>query len=152
MHVSLTPNRLKSVGVLLLCLLAACSSEDGDTDQTVTNTLENTGYACVMDDENDDTSTAAVQVTLSDCLSGCADSLSASCEASVVDGSVVVTASGEYSVPTGDDVVCLGVCIELVADCDISGIVEDTTTLSYADDVVALDFPEEELTCTHIDD
>ena len=105
-----------------------------------------------MDDGNDDTSTAAVQVTLSDCLSGCADSLSASCEASVVDGSVVVTASGEYTVPTGDDVVCLAVCIELVADCDISGIAEDTTTLSYADDVVALDFPAEELTCTHLDD
>jgi hypothetical protein len=141
----------KRMAGLLLCLMAGCNTAD-DTGQLETLTLENTGYACLMDDGNDDTSTAAIQVTLDDCLSGCADSLSASCEASVADGSVVVTASGEYTVPTGDEVVCLSVCVELVANCDVSGITEDTTSFRYGEDVVDLDFPAEEMTCSHLDD
>jgi hypothetical protein len=142
----------KCVGLLLLWSVGGCGTEGGDTPEIMTHTLENTGYACVVDDGNDDTSTAGIQVTLADCLSGCASSLNASCEASVVDGSIVVTASGDYTVPTGGEVACPAVCIELVADCIVSGITEETTTLSYAGSDMPLDTPSPIGTCVPLDD
>jgi hypothetical protein len=137
----------------LAFVLTACDvdTEDGsdtdDTGEAITHTLTNSGYACLLDDGNDDTSTGAIQVVLAPCLSGCASNLSATCEAQIMDQSIEVTAEGEYSLPA-DDVECTAACVELVADCDISGIGEDTWTMNYAGEEVEIDYPSSSRTCT----
>ena len=146
------------ISILLPCLMAGCGGEVADTDDTddtdevETKFMENSGYACLNDDGDDDTSTGAIQVTLADCLSGCAEVVDATCQASVVEQSIEVTASGEYQLPLAEEQTCLTVCVELVANCDVSGIMEDTWTLSYAGDSVEIDFPSSAGTCTHLGD
>jgi len=146
--------QLLSTVAIILGVLAGCSdAEDTDTDtdtdtgDSITYDVVNQGYACLVDDGNDDTSTGTIEVVLADCLSGCADSLSASCEAEVVDQSIEVTASGEYSLPTGD-AACPAVCIELVATCPVTDIADDTWTMTYAGKSTEIDFPASDKTCT----
>lgn len=138
------------ISILLPCLMTGCDGEVDHTDHigdTITHTLENSGYACLLDDGNDDTSTGTIQVVLADCLSGCANGLVASCEATVLDQNIDVTASGQYAVPSGE-ADCPAGCIELIATCDISGISEDTWTMTYAGESTEIDFPASDQTCT----
>ena len=140
------------VSLVMVLGLVACKSADdtadtGDTSGMEFITLENEGFACLSDDGTDDISTGLISVVLDDCPSGCAIDMSASCEASVVGDSVEVTAVGEYSVPTGAET-CDDVCLPLMASCPVSGISEGTTSLSYADISVDIDFPAEDFTCT----
>jgi hypothetical protein len=145
--------------VLLGCtsLLMACPQKDkqisdsGDSAGPQNIIVDGGGYSCLMDDGNDDTSTGLIGVVLDDCLSGCAYDLTADCEASVVDGRIEVSAWGEYSLPGGNPP-CMSVCIELVAECEVSGLDESVTQLNYGDDTVDIDFPASEQTCTHLDD
>tara|TARA_B110000037_G_C16862017_1_gene400437 strand:+ start:120 stop:584 length:465 start_codon:yes stop_codon:yes gene_type:complete len=132
---------------LVACKSADDTADTGDTSGMEIITLENEGFACLSDDGTDDISTGLISVVLDDCLTGCATDMSASCEASVVGDSVEVTAVGEYSVPTGADT-CDDVCLSLMANCSVSGISEDTTSLSYAGISVDIDFPTEDFTCT----
>ena len=136
---------------LVLGIVACNSSDDtGDTSDTGERglfSIEDEGYACLNDDGTDDLSTGVVSVMLADCLTGCAGDLSASCEAVVVGDSIEVTASGEYSAPLGN-AVCPAVCIELTAECPVSGISGDVTTMNYASVSVDIDFPSQDRTCT----
>jgi hypothetical protein len=136
----------------LFTLATGCTADKGDdtgdTGGNQTLSIENEGFACLSDDGTDDLSTGAVRVVLADSLSGCAEDLAASCEATVTEGGVLqVTASGSYSVPTGK-VDCLAVCVALVAECEATGLSEEVTILRYADVDVAIDFPASEVTCT----
>ena len=140
------------VSLSMILGLVACKSGDdtGDTSDTGVRgffSIENEGYACLSDDGTDDLSTGTVSVMLADCLTGCAGDLSASCEAVVVGDSIEVTASGEYSAPLGN-ATCEAVCVELTAECPVSGISGDVTSMSYADASVDIDFPAQDRTCT----
>jgi hypothetical protein len=123
------------------------SADTNDTGGREFITIENEGYACLQDDGTDDLSTGTVSVMLADCLTGCAADLSASCEAVVVGDSIQVTAVGEYSAPLGT-ANCVAVCVELTAQCPVSGISGDVTSMSYAESSVDIDFPAQDRTCT----
>jgi hypothetical protein len=138
-------------------LLMACPQKDkqpdtGDSAQPLEVEVDGGGYACLADDGTDDLSTGLVQVMLDECLSGCASDVSAGCEAIVENGRIEVSAWGSYTVPTGPNVACLAVCIELGAECEVTGLDESVTELSYSDEIVAIDFPASEQTCTNRDD
>jgi hypothetical protein len=145
--------------VLLGCasFLMACPQKDAPTTDSGQGGepwrlfVDGGGYACLMDDGNDDTSTGLIGVVLDDCLSGCAYDLTADCEAIIVDGRIEVSASGEYTLPGGTPP-CDDVCVELVAECAVSGLGESVTQLSYGDDTVDIDFPASEQTCSFLDD
>jgi hypothetical protein len=134
-------------------LLLACAQKDDQTDDTADTAedlvvaVDGGGYACLLDDGNDDLSTGLVHVQLADCLSGCAFDLTSGCEATVVGDTIEVVAWGEYSIP-GGDTDCLAVCVELVADCEVTGISEETTQLTYDEHSVSVDYPAEDNTCT----
>ena len=136
----------------LFISITACSAskdaqDSGDTGATVSATLENEGYACLMDDGTDDLSTGTVWVVLADCLSGCAHNLVSSCEASVEGDTIQVTAIGEYSVPTGT-MDCPAMCVKLSTECPIDEISADVTLLRYAHKVMSIDYPTSTQTCT----
>jgi hypothetical protein len=140
----------------LSALLLACPQKDGQTDDTgdtgdapedQTVVVDGGGYACLLDDGTDDLSTGLVHVVLADCLSGCAFDLSSGCEATVVGDTIEVVAWGEFSTPGGNPD-CLAVCVELTADCDVSGISEETTQLTYDEQSVSVDYPAQDSTCT----
>jgi len=142
------------VSLSMILGLVACKSGDdtGGTDDTSDTgrsffSIEDEGYACLNDDGTDDLSTGTVSVMLADCLSGCAGDLLASCEAVVVGDSIEVTASGEYSAPLGV-VACPAVCVELTAECPVSGISGDVIAMNYAGASVDIDFPAQDRTCT----
>ena len=145
--------------VLLGCasFLMACPQKDAQTTDSGQGGepwrvfVDGGGYACLLDDGNDDTSTGLVEVVLEDCLSGCAYDLTADCEAIIVDGRIEVSARGEYTLP-GGDVDCPAVCVELTAECEVSGLDESVTQLSYGDDIVDIDFPASAQTCSFLDD
>ncbi len=151
-------NKLNLALVLGLSgLLMACPQKDkqpdtGDSAQPQQVEVDGGGYACLLDDGTDDLSTGLVLVVLDDCLSGCASDVSAGCEAIVENGSVEVSAWGSYTVPTGPEVNCPAVCIELSAECEVTGLDDSVTELSYSGDTVTIDFPASEQTCTNIDD
>jgi len=144
------------LAIPLALLILACTSGTGDDtgpaddtgDGTVTETLENTGTACIGSDEDDNHDTARVTVMLADCLSGCAGDTQASCEATTDGGTVSVTASGSYSVPTGPEVTCPAVCVELIATCEADGLAKGDFSLEYADASVAFSGPVNETSCT----
>lgn len=137
--------------------LMACPQKDNQPDDTGENAepkqviVDGGGYACLEDDGNDDTSTGLIRVVLDDCLSGCAYDLTAGCEVSVEDGRIEVSAWGEYMVP-GGEADCPAVCVELMAECEVSGLDESVTQLSYGADIVDIDFPASEQTCSFLDD
>jgi hypothetical protein len=143
-------NAVLSVGLFIS--ITACSApkntqDSGDTGATVSATLDNEGYACLMDDGTDDLSTGTVWVVLADCLSGCAHNLVSSCEASVEGDTIQVTAIGEYSVPTGT-MDCPAMCVKLSTECPIDEISADVTLLRYAHKVMSIDYPTSTQTCT----
>jgi len=136
------------IGCLVLGLVSCKSSDDtGDTGGREFFVVENEGTACLSDDGTDDLSTGMVEVMLNGCLSGCASDLSAECEAVVVGDTIEVTASGEYSAPTGI-AACPAVCVALFTECEVFDLSEDVTTLDYAGLSVDVDYPAEELSCT----
>jgi hypothetical protein len=135
-------------------LLMACPQKDdvgddtGDSAAPTQVEVDGGGFACLVDDGTDDTSTGLIQVMLNECLSGCASDVNAGCIATVENGSIEVSAWGSYTVPTGPVVNCLAVCIELAAECEVSGLDASVTQLSYSDATVTIDFPASERTCT----
>jgi hypothetical protein len=138
--------KLGLLGSLVGCPSPKDTQDSGDTGGTITATVENEGYACLMDDGTDDLSTGTVWVVLADCLSGCAHNLVASCEAFVDGDTIQVTAIGEYSVPTGT-MDCPAMCVELSTECPIDGISVDVTLLRYADKETRIDYPTSTQTC-----
>jgi hypothetical protein len=84
------------------------------------------------------TSTGLIRVVLDSCISACATDLTSGCEATIVDGSIEVSAWGEYTRSGGE---CLAVCGELSAECGVTGLDESVTQLSYSEVSVEIDFP-----------
>jgi hypothetical protein len=70
-------------------------------------------------------------VVLDDCASGCADDLQASCEVRIVQTEVVVTATGSYTLPSGDRD-CPSMCVVVAAECASDPLSAGTWTLDYA--------------------
>jgi len=95
-------------------------------------TIDNTGYACIGSDGDDNHDTALVTVVLSECLPSCSWDEEATCTASTVGDTVTVTSSGRYAVGFPDDSDCPSICIQLDAICPVDGLADGSFTLLYA--------------------
>ena len=115
---------MSPVRLLLVSLLLACSGggQDSAALEVKRTTLTDEGTACVQD--------GAVQVTFPYCLSSSCDTLvSATCEAELVDGVVVV--HGEAIIDT-QGVTCTADCGIVQATCALPTVEDpDATNLSY---------------------
>ena len=140
--------------IIPIILLAACTA-DSEEDTSISigdpesQTMENTGYACIASDADDNHDTAEVTVVLSECLPSCSWNEEATCQASTEAGTVTVTAQGSYTVgydETGVD--CPAICIELSATCEADGLASGDFELSYAGGSVDFTGPVDETSCT----
>ena len=136
-------------------LIIACGTPPEDDTATsavepVAETIENTGYACIGSDKDDNHDTAGVTVYLSDCLPSCSWGEAATCEATTTGDTVTVTASGSYSVGYDDPSLdCPNICISLSATCEADGLANGTFTLAYAGATTDFSGPVTETSCTN---
>ena len=140
--------------ILPAIVLGACTANTGQ-DSAVPHvgpedqTIENTGYACIGSDADDNHDTAEVTVVLSECLPSCSWGEEATCQATTEAGRVMVTAQGSYTVgydETGLD--CPSICIELSATCEAEGLATGDFVLDYAGNTVDFGGPVDETVCT----
>lgn len=120
------------LGGAMIALAAGCPAED------VLVELDNTGNACLGDDEGGEVTLVedgpvTVHVRLENCASGCAFDLQTECTATVDGTTITVDAQASYLVPGGTPT-CPAICAFVDAECETANLPAGTYTVEYGTD------------------